>query len=129
MLRFTSLVTLLCAAAAIAACGPGDDGTTESCKGLLAGDLVITEVFADADAPPGGSGADEGKEWFEIYNASTSPKDLAGVVVSHGRPDGSSTKTHTMKATTIAAGQYLVLANTLPELVPAWGDYGYANDL
>ncbi|HVV83194.1 MAG TPA: lamin tail domain-containing protein [Kofleriaceae bacterium] len=116
-------------ASMLAACGPGDDSNTTSCSGLLAGDLVITEVFADYAAPPGASGADEGKEWFEIYNASTSPKDLEGVVINHSRPDGSMGKTHVMKATTIAPGQYLVLANTLPDLVPTWGDYGYGADL
>lgn len=117
------------ALAALTACGPGDDGTADACAGLLPGDLVITEVFADADAPPGGSGADEGKEWFEIHNASTAAKDLAGVVINHSRPDGSSGKTHVMKAVTIGAGQYLVLADTLPDLIPAWGDYGYGSDL
>ena len=39
----------------------------------VAGDLVITEVFADYEAPPGGTGTDAGKEWFEIYNASDRP--------------------------------------------------------
>ena len=110
-------------------CGPGDDTGADACAGILAGDLVITEVFADADAPPGGSGADEGKEWVEIYNASTAPLDLNGVVVNHSRPDGSSGKAHIMATVTVAAGGYLVLANTLPTLVPAWADYGYASDL
>lgn len=116
------------AVAAAAGCGPGDDAGT-TCTGILAGDLVVTEVFADADAPPGGSGADEGKEWVEIYNASTSAIDLAGVVVNHSRPDGSSGKAHVMRATTVAAGSYLVLANTLPTLVPSYADYGYGADL
>ena len=121
---------LLAAGAATAAgCGPGDDAPGDACMGLLAGDLVVTEVFADADAPPGGSGADEGKEWFEVYNASTAPVDVEGVVINHSRPDGSSGKTHTMRAATIAPGQYLVLGNTLPDLVPAWADVGYGSDL
>lgn len=51
--------------ATAASCGPDAGG--DGCKDkLLPGDVVITEVFADAKAPPGGSGTDEGKEWFEI---------------------------------------------------------------
>jgi hypothetical protein len=111
------------AALRLTACGPGDDTGTGDCAGLLAGDLVITEVMANP------SGADEGNQWFEIHNASTAVKDLAGLVVSHGRPDGSSTKTHVMRPVTIDPGQYLVLADTAVDLVPAWGDYGFGRDL
>ncbi len=125
-----SLPVLPCllVAALAAACGPGDDDGA-SCSGLLAGDLVITEVLADYGTPPGGSGADEGKEWFEIYNATSEPIELQGVVLEHGRPTNTSPSRHAMRAVTIPAGGYLVLGNVLPDLAPAHVDYGYANTL
>ena len=45
---------------------PNDDVTPDDEAGpsLLPGDLVITEVMANPD------GVDDGKEWFEIHNAS-----------------------------------------------------------
>lgn len=113
---------------AAAACGPGDGGNA-TCKGLLPGDLVITEVQSDYDAPTGASAADAGHEWFEIYNASAAPIELEGLVLGHSHPDGSSPKTHKMGKVTIDAGQYLVLGDILPDLAPAYVDYGYANDL
>ena len=115
----------------VLATGCGDDGgASGTCADtLLPGDLVITEVFADYAAPPGGSGADEGNEWFEIYNASTRAIDLGGLTVSHSRADGSMRKRTTLPAVTIPAGGYFVLGNTLEDLRPAWVDIGYANKL
>ncbi len=116
------------AAATLGACGPstkaGDCSDT-----LLAGDLVITEVFADAKAPPGGSGTDDGKEWFEIYNASDRPVELKGLTITHARPDGSRANSHVMKAATVAPGQYYTLGNSATDLLPAYIDYGYSADL
>lgn len=114
----------------LVACGPGDDGDGD-CAGLVLGDLVITEVLADYGAPTGGSGTDEGKEWFEIHNASSAPIELAGVVLEHGRPDGlpQDRKRHVMGAVTIPANGYLTLGNVLPDLAPAHVSYGYANAL
>lgn len=125
--------TRLCAALATlatlgAACGPSA-ASGDCADMLLPGDLVVTEVFADAKAPPGGSGTDEGKEWFEIYNASDRALDLEGLTVTHSRPDGSKAKSHVMKAATIAPGQYLTLGNSVADLLPAYVDYGYSADL
>jgi len=115
--------------AALAACGPSDN--EGGCKDtLVAGDLVITEVFADYAAPMGGTGADEGKEWFEVYNASDRPIELAGLAIIHGRPDGSATpKQHLVTSITVAPGQYLTLGNSVKDLLPAYIDYGYGADL
>lgn len=126
-MRLTLLPGLLLLVTA-AACGPGGDDAAE-CSGMLPGDLVITEVLADFDAPTGSSGADEGREWFEIYNASGGPVELAGLVLEHGRITDEMPDRHTMRAVTIGAGEYLVLGNVLPDLAPAHVDYGYANDL
>jgi len=113
---------------AVAACGPGDD-TTDTCTGIVAGDLVVTEVLADFDAPTGASGADEGKEWFELHNATSAPLELGGLVIEHGRATDTMPKRHVMRPVTLGAGEYLVLGNVLADLAPAHVDYGYANDL
>jgi len=121
------LLTAAAAAGGLAACGPSDD--TTDCTGLVAGTLVVSEVQADYDAPTGASGADTGHEWFEIYNASSTPVELAGVVVEHMRPSETVGKTHTLRAVTIPANGYLVLGNVIPEAAPAHVDYGYGADL
>lgn len=118
--------TMLLATAAAACGGPEDD---EGACGLVAGDLVITEVFADYKAANGGTGADEGKEWFEIFNATERPLDLEGLSIVHGRPDDSKQKSHVLGKLTVAPGQYLTLGNATPDLVPAYIDYGYGTAL
>jgi hypothetical protein len=124
-------VITLAVAVVVAACGPSGDDEPGACTdtALIAGDLVISEVFADADAPAGGSGADEGKEWFEIYNNSDRPIDLEGMTITHARPDDTMPHTHVMRTATIPPNGYLVLGNTLPDIVPTWVDYGYADAL
>jgi hypothetical protein len=121
------ILTLLVAVVLVAC---GDDGTSGTCDDrLLAGDLVITEVFADFAAAPGGSGVDEGNEWFEIHNTSSRPLDLTGLTLEHSRGDGSMGKQGTLTPITIAPGDYLVLGNVLADLAPAWVDAGYADRL
>lgn len=125
-MRLASFV--LPAALLSAACGP--DGASGPCKDkLLAGDLVITEVFADYAAPTGGTGTDDGKEWFEIYNNADRPVSLKGLTIVHSRPDGSKPATHTMADVTVAPGQYFTLGNSTSDLVPPYVDYGYSADL
>ena len=110
-----------------AACGP-DPKTGDCTDSLIAGDLVITEVFADSKAPPGGSGTDEGKEWFEVYNNSDRPIELAGMTIVHSRVGGTP-KSHVVKDVTVAPGQYFTLGNSAADLLPAYVDYGYGADL
>jgi len=129
MLRRTPLHTLPFAGAcllALAACAPEDPDTSgaECPANLLPGDIVITEIFADAE------GADEGLEWFELYNATDAAIDLAGVELVHARADDTGARSHIVAdGTTIDAGQYLVVGGVLPEFAPAHVDYSYANDL
>jgi hypothetical protein len=123
-----AVAAALAALAASVGCG----GTTSEngCEDMIvAGDLVITEVFADADAPSGSSGADEGREWFEIYNATSRTIDLTGVDLVASRMDGTMAHFTTLLPVSIAAGDYLVLGNVLDDLKPAHVDYGYANSL
>jgi hypothetical protein len=121
-LRFASLLVLA------AACGPSSPGT--ACKDqLLPGDLVLTEVFADFQAPAGGAGTDTGKEWFEVYNASDRPLDLKGLTIVHSRPDGSKAQQHTMLEVTVAPGTFYTFGNATQDLVPPYVDYGYSADL
>lgn len=110
-----------------AACGPADN--EGACKDtLIAGDLVLTEVFADYKAVAGGSGADEGKEWIEIYNAAGRPLELRGLTVLHGRP-GDAQKRHVVDDVTIAPGQFFTMGNAAQDLLPPYIDYGYGDEL
>ena len=123
-MRPAGLLTLL----ALSACGPAD--STTGCKDkFISGDLVITEVFADFQAPSGGTGTDDGKEWFEIYNNTERPVSLKGLTILHSRPDNAKPQTHTMTDVTVAPGQYFTLGNATSDLVPAYVDYGYSADL
>lgn len=114
----TAALSLL---ATVAACGPGT--TSKECSGVLPGDLVITEVFADAVGP------DEGREWLELYNTSDRPIELEGATLTVTKADGSGAKSAQLEGITIAPGQYFTLGNAAPELTPPYIDYGYANAL
>jgi uncharacterized Zn-binding protein involved in type VI secretion len=91
--------------------------------GIVAGDLVITEVFADP------AGADEGREWFELFNATGRAVELSGVTITSSKADGSRARTHVIAAASVAADGYLVLGNALPELAPAHVGHGYGTEL
>ncbi|HSR96846.1 MAG TPA: lamin tail domain-containing protein, partial [Kofleriaceae bacterium] len=130
-LAFLAGAALAVAAFAVAAAGCGP--TTPSAAGckakLLPGDLVITEVFADAKAVPGGMGGDAGREWLEIYNAKGEAIDLEGLTITSSRPDGSASNTHGMAAAMIAPGQFFTLGNAERGAAPPYIDYGYGGDL
>ena len=99
----------------------GDGGG--ACSGLVAGDLVITELM------PNPSGTDSGREWFEIYNASSQTISLQGVDLVSAREDGTDEDRHTMGAIEIAAGEYLVVGGVLDAVKPDYVDYGYGDEL
>jgi hypothetical protein len=109
-----------------AACATGD--VAAPCP-AAAGDLVITEIFADHAGVAGASGADRGHEWIEIYDASARAIDLDGVAITRSRADGAGARTHRMQPVTIAPGAYLVLGDVDPAARPAWIGYGYGTDL
>jgi hypothetical protein len=121
--RTRNIWLLLAAGAALAGCAGGDgDGSTGECD-LLTGDLVISEIMANP------MGADDGQEYFEIYNAGSAAVDMAGLTLRYAKVDGTGEKTHTMEEIVVEAGDYLVVGDVVPELKPAHVDYGYGNDL
>ena len=118
---------LILGVALAAGCGP--DAPADTCKGILPGDLVISEVFPDYAAPAGQSGADAGQEWFEIYNASGGAIDVKGLTLIHSRPDGTKAEQHVVAAGLIGSNTYFVVGNVDPDLAPAWVNYGYGAEL
>jgi hypothetical protein len=124
MTRTTIIV--LCGAAACSSQAATDPCPSE----LRAGDLVISEVFADRAAAPGASGADDGHEWIELYDASPRAAALAGVVVTLAHADGSAPKTFTIPGGVVDSGAYVVLGDADPAgPLPAWVDAGYGRAL
>jgi hypothetical protein len=111
-------------AALAVACGGGASVRESECGAqYLPGDLVITEIFANP------AGADEGNEWFEIYNASQTALDLSGLILQTAKDDGSSVKEHVIAGLAIEPGAYVVVGGVVEEARPDHVDYGYGNDL
>jgi hypothetical protein len=119
------LFLALASTTALLGCGSGDSESGTCTDDILAGDLVISEVFADSAS----EGTDEGKEWFEIYNSASHPIDLEGLTLTHSRPDDTRPQTHVMTSVTLQPGSYFVLGNVVPELAPGYVNYGYGSGL
>ncbi|MEZ4380711.1 MAG: lamin tail domain-containing protein [Nannocystaceae bacterium] len=131
-LALPAALGLLLGGVGLGGCNGGDvtsesDTSTDTgacAADIAAGALVITEVMADPE------GADDGREWFEVYNASGATINLKGAVLAYSKTNGDSPKAHTISVDVeIAAGQYMTFGDVLPEAAPAHIDYGYANDL
>ncbi|MEZ4449635.1 MAG: lamin tail domain-containing protein [Nannocystaceae bacterium] len=123
---------LLCAALhGGAGChGPDADASAtdaggQSCPAELdEGALVITEVMPDP------SGADSGKEWFELHNPGAEAVNLKGAVLTLSKANGESQKSHTIAVDLeIPPGGYVTLGDVLTEARPPHVDYGYAAEL
>lgn len=106
-------------------CSPGAEPPT-ACE-LVAGDLVITELFADP------SGADAGSEWWELHNPGPDPRQLEGLTLEQSRLDGSARKRWRIpEELALSPGAYLVVGDrgagvagdAVPDLVPVDLDYG-----
>lgn len=109
-----------------AACGPLDSiGGGQCAAGVLAGDLVISEIMANP------AGADAGHEWIEIYNATAEPVNLAGLRLGVEAVDGSGSKTLLLdtEAGTLPARSYYVIATTSATPLPEWADLGIGDAL
>lgn len=122
-LRLRRLALPLVLAAPLAGgCGDDDGG---ACTALTPGQLVFTELLAD----PEGSDAD-GVEWFEIYNAGTTPVALKGLGLEVSKVDGSDGDGHRIAGDlTIAPGAYMTFGRVADALKPAYIDYGFGDDL
>lgn len=100
--------------------GDGDGGI-ECTAGLLPGDLVITEIMANPE------GADDGNEWFEVFNNTGGPVDLTGVVLTY-RSSSGTVNTHVLDGVMMPDG-YFVFGGILPEFAPDYVGYGYGSAL
>ena len=98
---------LLCLYAA-QACGTPPLDAAIDCDRLLPGDLVISEVMANP------KGLDVEAEWFEVFNATLRPVDMAGIVIENSRTNGTGIQKHRMTSHVIEPGQYAVLGQTAP---------------
>lgn len=116
-------LVLVLAASAVACGGGGEVRGTDCANNLLPGDLVITEVFANP------AGTDDGKEWFEIYNATKVAQELGGIILRSAKADGSGVKEHAFGSLSIEAEGYIVVGGVLDDVKPEFVDYGYGNDL
>ncbi|MBI3184988.1 MAG: lamin tail domain-containing protein [Myxococcales bacterium] len=114
--------TFLHAAGALAlvlACAPPPPD--RACKGLVAGDLVISEFMNDPE------GVDTGHEYLELFNATGQAIGLNGLTLYAGRVDGSSSKTHVLRSGTVASKGYFVLGDAREQPYPAFLSYSYGD--
>ncbi len=89
------------------------------------GGLVISEVRGDQT-----SSADTLGQWIEIYNASTSTVDLAGLTVQIKRKDGGAISTILVtRSIEVAPQGYATIGRFSDDALPAYIDFGYANQV
>jgi hypothetical protein len=95
------------------------------CTPVAPGQLVITEIRGPQE-PDSTYG-----QWIEIFNAGTSAVNVAALKLRITQLDGSGEKVITIRDAdlTIAAGDYLVLGRQPADLLPAWVDYGYGDEV
>src|SRR5258706_1552949 len=103
--------------AVLAACAPA---ATVPCADRIApGELVITEVFARYK----GAGGDQGRQWFEIFNATDRDLELAGLEIASGDHK------HRIAQLAVAPHTFTTLGDDPPDQLPAYLDYGYGDEL
>jgi len=101
----------------LAACAPA---ATVPCADRIApGELVITEVFARYK----GAGGDQGRQWFEIFNATDRDLELAGLEIASGDHK------HRIAQLAVAPHTFTTLGDDPPDQLPAYLDYGYGDEL
>ncbi|MBT8493021.1 MAG: lamin tail domain-containing protein, partial [Deltaproteobacteria bacterium] len=109
--------------------GCGDDGSPiagEDCiSNIGEGELVITEIYGNSP------GADEGNEWFEIYNATSRTLNVGGMLLVKTNDEGEARKEHVMRELVLDPGDYVVVGGILEEFRAKFEyiDYGYGPDL
>lgn len=95
----------------------GTPGTPSWCLAAGQAPIVITEVMADPETPPGERAA----EWFEITNLGDAPVDLAGWTITAG-----DLKTHTITSLLVAPGEIVVLGASADLELNGGAPVGYA---
>lgn len=101
-----------------------DTGPSGPCAEWLAGDLVISEVLANP------SGADHGREWVELHNATGTAHSLRGLELTWSAEDGSDARAHAFETDdALMAGDYYVVGSVLDDDRPTHMDYGYGEAL
>jgi len=91
------------------------------CPAIDEGALVVTEVRGPQDDAEG--------PWVEMFNASGTTIDLAGVKVRFRRKDGSSEiPVLVRRSLTVGPAEYAVLGLFFDDAVPAHVDYGFLDD-
>ncbi|MHB8874542.1 MAG: lamin tail domain-containing protein, partial [Myxococcaceae bacterium] len=107
--------------ATLVACAPPPP---DPCKSRKPGDLVLTEYLND---PPG---IDTGKEYLELYNATAATIELKGLTVYTSKLDGTSLKTHVLRAGSVPSRGYFTLGDVRAgEVNPAYIGYSYEDGL
>ncbi|MDP1919489.1 MAG: lamin tail domain-containing protein [Myxococcales bacterium] len=102
---------------------PDGGMATFDCNAINAGDLVVTEVMIDP------SGTDTGLEWFELFNTTAAPIDLAGLTLTY-RQGATTPRTHVVRSSVIVApGQAVAVGDIRTGPNPAWIKYAYGADL
>ena len=113
----------VCLALAWCGCGEGPVGAEEVCRSIEPGALVITELLSNPE------GADEDREYIEIFNSSRAAVDLDGVVLSTARLDGQLVKSHRFVDARVDAGDYFVVGNAVAGSASTVVDYSYGSAL
>jgi len=81
------------------------------------GEIIITEIHYDVDISKGFEGAggttctESDDEFIEIYNASSTSFNLAGMSFQYGTSGGNFSKEYTFPSYTLGAGEYLVVVS------------------
>lgn len=95
----------------------------EICPHVAEGELVISELRGD-QAEAGSFG-----HYLEVYNASDSTIDLAGLRVRQLALDGDELEFFVRESVDVAPGAYAVIGPGFPEDKDSWIDYGFGWDI
>lgn len=102
---------------------PDAGQVTFDCATINPGDLVVTEVMIDP------ASTDTGLEWFEVYNTTAAPIDLAGLVLTY-RQGATAPRTHLVRSSVVVpAGQAVAVGDVRSGPNPGWIRYAYGADL
>jgi Lamin Tail Domain len=105
------------------ACGNSTPSSEDHCRSRLAGDLVISELMTDP------SGADTGREYLELFNASGVKLNLGGMSIYVSAADGTAERSHLLRDATLPPLGYFAVGDARGESIPSWLDDSYGDAL